>query len=714
MKSINLLIFKNKWFNILLLFVLLQMTVMGTDKGPPPTKSLAWQMEELMNWLIKTRNLVPDKETSGTPFYVIDSLDLSGSVDKNRFTFHMKGHVISKQPVLVPLFGPPDGVMLKNVTLNGQPAVVGFEDKNFYFVRTKETNFAVTGDISFLEQLGFTVPGPVNLFSADFSDGRVVEGNFLPGVKQATLHLKSGGKDQNIETDVKPLFQIARAVRIQKEVTFEYGVTVRSGKEISQVVIPMTFGEIVLEVPGVKGWKMENKNLVVPASGRSVSFTVTGRLPEAAVFKTDDRSSYEWWLIESDVEHRVTVDTPGKPVDASKSPLKRKLSSSRLFLLSRGQELAVRVNPLKALDAFAVGIASQFRKIIWTKGGEVVAEDRVSYNNNGLDYIPFDCKAKPLYFEVDGAAKTILSEESVPESQILVPLKKGRHSFRVQSIFKAAPSFFGGFLQVPTASHDLMVSRSSVRLGVPSGIFPLWLSGGERLKPLLDPKDFLFIGLSLLFALVLFKGVRVRIAGFVSFAGFYILFPGVSLFLAAAAFVGFLFVLTKRTQKGSKRWAVFVILCLGVVGVYLLSISYFKYAKYYHSIFSPVAAGIAYMGEPFDLPEDEKFEMRYGTPDRFDDFESQREDEKAGTEENVIRGVIPVPLALPGYVRSITVTKELVTAKKPLTPSLFYITTVTVIPLVLCWLLCWGYVGFYHRGKIIKGMESIRKSLNKT
>jgi hypothetical protein len=648
MKSINLLVYKNKWFNILIFLVLFQVAVMGSDKVSPVPNSLAWQMEELMNWLIKTRNLVPEKQTAGPPLYVIDSLDLNGSVEKNRFTFHMKGHVISKQPALVPLFGPPDGVMLKNVTLNGQPAVVEFEEKNYYFVRTKETNFAVKGNVSFPEPFGFIVPGPVNLFSADFSDGRVVEGNFLPGVKQATLHLKRGGKDQKIEADVKPLFQIARAVRIQKEVTFEYGVTVRSGKEISQVVIPMVFGEIVLEVPGVKGWKMENKNLVVPASGRSVSFTVTGRLPEAGVFKTDDRSSYEWWLIESDVEHRVTVDTPGKPVDASKSPLKRKLSSSRLFLLSQGQELSIGVNPLKALDAFAVGIASQFRKIIWTKGGEVVAEDRVFYNNNGLDYIPFDCKAKPLYFEVDGAAKTILSEDAVPESQILVPLKKGKHTFRVQSIFKAVPSFFGGFLQVPTASHDLMVSRSSVRLGMPSGIFPLWYSGGERLKPLLDLKDFLFIGLSLLFALVLFQGYRVRIAGFISFTGLYILFPGVSLFLITAIFAGFLLVLINRKVKGRKRWLAMVLVCTAGVGFFLYSTSYFKYAAVYDYVINPYSAsggvgGIGPISEYLTLSEDETFEREFGPVDSDTEFRERDAGDEVETDENVIRGVIPVP-----------------------------------------------------------------------
>ncbi|MCP4157045.1 MAG: hypothetical protein GY757_55545 [bacterium] len=134
---------------------------------------------------------------------------------------------------------------------------------------------------------------------------------------------------------------------------------------------------------------MENRILMVPASGRNVNFTAVGRLPKLGRYKTDARSNYEWWLIESDEEHRLIIDTKAKFVDSSRSPLKKKLSSSNLFLLTRGQEISVTVNALKTLDALAVVIYSQFRKVIWTANDELITEDRVSYENNGLDYIPY-------------------------------------------------------------------------------------------------------------------------------------------------------------------------------------------------------------------------------------------------------------------------------------------------------------------------------------
>jgi len=47
--------------------------------------------------------------------------------------------------------------------------------------------------------------------------------------------------------------------------------------------------------------------------------------------------------------------------------------------------------------------------------------------------------------------------------------------------------------------------------------------------------------------------------------------------------------------------------------------------------------------------------------------------------------------------------------------SLFFLHVFFILLfLVLFWLFCWGYVGFYHRGKIFKNIESIKKILNKT
>jgi hypothetical protein len=167
MKRIFLLMIMNRvrhpFFKILVFFVLCEMVFIGnfgfantgnqsdnTNKTSPPTNSLAWQLEELTKWLIQTRHQTLNGKTTEPPFYVLNSLKLTGSVEKNRLSFRMKGNMISEQPILVPLFGPPDRVILTNITINNQPAVVGFEKKDYYFVRTKEKDFTINGEISLI------------------------------------------------------------------------------------------------------------------------------------------------------------------------------------------------------------------------------------------------------------------------------------------------------------------------------------------------------------------------------------------------------------------------------------------------------------------------------------------------------------------------------------------------------------------------------------
>ncbi|MCP4156741.1 MAG: hypothetical protein GY757_54005, partial [bacterium] len=207
---------------------------------------------------------------------------------------------------------------------------------------------------------------------------------------------------------------------------------------------------------------------------------------------------------------------------------------------------------------------SQFRKVIWTANDELITEDRVSYENNGLDYIPFDCKGKPVYFEVDEKAKTLLSENhsqkgsADQKDRLLVPLEKGEHSFRVQGVSQLSPSLLGGFLRVPVAEHELTAGRSSVRVGVPAGIYPIWLFGGERVDDLVSVRDVFFIGLTLLCVLIFLKGTGKRLVGFICLVGTYIMFPMLYSLLSLGIVAIFLGYLINRSLKGWRQ----ISLCL--------------------------------------------------------------------------------------------------------------------------------------------------------
>ena len=233
------------------------------------TQGLAGQIQGLVDWIIRTHNLVPRPSKCEPPCYVLDTMTLSGSVDKNLLLFKITGGVIANEPVLVPLFGPPHEIVPGDIMINGKKAVVGFENDNFYFVRTADKFFAITGTMSIGGNMSFTISGPLNRFINSLEDGRVVEGNLLSGIINSTIHLEPGKilAQEGLVTQ-PPVFQVARAIRIQKEITFEYKVTLSSGSEVSSVTLPLPHGEVVLDVPGFKGWKQESSLLTVPTSGR--------------------------------------------------------------------------------------------------------------------------------------------------------------------------------------------------------------------------------------------------------------------------------------------------------------------------------------------------------------------------------------------------------------------------------------------------------------
>ncbi len=670
----------------------------GPSGQPPPAAveagGWAGQLENFIQWVIQTRDLVPRTKECDPPCYVLDSLELGGSVDQNALRFTLKGSVISDKPVLVPLFGPPHQVMLSNVMLNGKPAVVGFEESSHYYVRTAERSFTVTGDLSLGSELSLSVPGPLNMFTSALADGRVVEGDKISGLSYATLHLEYGVKAEAEEAapDLPPVFQIARALRIQKEIFFEYRVTIRSGSEVSSVKLPLPNGEVVLDVPGHKGWKQENSALTVPTSGRNVEFSVFGRIPKVGMFKPDARCSYEWWLIESDAEHRVHVKTEARQVDSTESPIGRQLESGRLYLVTKGQKLDVTVQSLASMEALAVVMSSQSRMIIWTKEGDLVAEDRIDYENNGIDYLAFEASGKPVYFEVDGEPHKILSDDDKKKSRMLIPLRKGDHSVRVQSLGKTDPSLFVGSLTVPVPRHDLTASRTTVTLGLPATIIPLWFSGGEGIRSPVKIIDVVFVIIALVMALIFFRGRNLRAAGFVGLAGFYFLVPPLFVVFVLLSVGVALVTLIWRRLKDWKRVLAFVgiavaLLLAGIVTLALMATLAYKEA--------PLSSEVIHVSDKFARyevsGEGEWAEEEMGQ--RTLAVQQQIVDEKllgnvAYGGGAAVQGVTPVALPLPSYDRAVSVSRELVTKDRPLEPTLIYVTRTALWPLLALWILC--------------------------
>src|SRR5688572_13611074 len=186
------------------------------------------------------------------------------------------------------LFGPADRVRIDGVTLDGAPASVSFEE-NRYFLLTGQRSFTLRGTLAFSSDRVLEIPGPLNRLSARLDDAGVAEGDDLSGLSAAALHLSPRGE----EARLPPVFQLARAFRVEKDISFEYRLVLQSGSEIGTVELPLTLGERVLDVPGVSGWKVEADKLFVPTAGRAATLTIEGTLPSLTKLSPDARSAYE-------------------------------------------------------------------------------------------------------------------------------------------------------------------------------------------------------------------------------------------------------------------------------------------------------------------------------------------------------------------------------------------------------------------------------------
>src|SRR5262249_18732867 len=157
--------------------------------------------------------------------------------------------------------------------------------------------FVVRGKLTLGDDLALTIPGPLNSFEAKLRSGRVVEGTTLSGVEAATLHFDREIADT---TSGPPVFELSRALRVGHETTFEYRLSLRSGAELGVVRLPLRYGEKVLDVEGATGWKLEGNDLVLPTNGKTADVVIHGTMAAPRDIAPDERSTSEWWLVESD------------------------------------------------------------------------------------------------------------------------------------------------------------------------------------------------------------------------------------------------------------------------------------------------------------------------------------------------------------------------------------------------------------------------------
>jgi hypothetical protein len=643
----------------------------------PPSDSWAGQLEALGRWVAQRQG-----SSCTERCFTLSRLRLGGSVASGLLKFELEGNVLASGMHPVPLFGAPAHVRIQQATEGGKPAAIGFEGERYYFA-TSARHFVLKGSIALDEDRVLTIPGPLNSLETDLADGRCVEGSRLSGLSGTTVHFdRALAKQPSVEPTV---FQLSRAVRVAREINFEYRLVMRSGTDLGVVRLPLSFGERVLEATGVAGFRVDGGELVLPTSGHSADIRITGTLAQVGSFKTDDRSSYEWWLLESDAEHRITVTGDARQVDSAESPIARTLPTSRLYMVQRGQHIDVAVQTLASIDVLAAVVRDHERTVVLTRRGDLVSDETLHYENNGIDYLLMNADGRPIYLATDGKSERILHrDKGAPE--VMIPLRTGSHAVRVQSLSQAGVGALFGKVEVPLSTYPLTASRVGLRLGLPAFVYPIALLGGDRPEMFVDEEDFVALAAAAFFALVLFRSWTTRVLGAIAIGGLW--FISQALFTAVIGIIvlGGLVWLAGRFLSGTKLVVVAGMLLLGgafFLSVALVAVSFTgKRAASRASEYAEAPASVT-VAPPADVAKEE------GPGGKGRDVAGKTGNFLAqNAAGGVLEGVTPVALTLPAYERSTYASRELVTRERPFRPVLLYATSWAILPLGVAWLAC--------------------------
>ncbi len=186
-------------------------------------------------------------------------------------------------------------------------------------------------------------------------------------------------------------------------------------------------------------------------------------------------------MIESDPEHRVAVGGEPKLVETSQSPIPPTMPGARVFLVQRGQELEVDARSLVRGDVLAAVVRDHDRFVAITGRGELISDETVSFDNNGLDHLMLTPAGRAMYLSTDGAAQRILHTEAGAKD-VLVRMRTGPHKLRVQSLSDVKLTPFFGAIGIPRAATRLTTSNMDVTVGLPESVHPIAVVGGDRLR----------------------------------------------------------------------------------------------------------------------------------------------------------------------------------------------------------------------------------------
>jgi hypothetical protein len=625
----------------------------GLKEPPPPCTEDCWQLAQLT---------------------------LRGSVN-GPMTFELRGTTRANEDQKIPLFGPPSQVRLDDLSMDGGRPTVTFDSERYYLI-TRAKSFTLRGKLTLGSDQMISVIGPLLALDAPLTKGRLVEGEKLSGLSATVLHFDPmTGENANVPAKPRqpPVFRLSRSVRFGNETSFVYRLVASQTVDLGTIKLPLAFGEKVQDVQGSTGWQAEGKELTLPTSGKEAEITISGSLPPSPasapplVFKTDERSAYEWWMIEADPEHRVAVGGEGKLVETTQSPIPPTMPGSRVYLVQRNQQIEVDAKSLVRGDVLAAVARTNRRFVAITGTGELISDETIAFDNNGLEHLMVAPAGKAMYLSTDGAAQRILHTEA-GASEVLVPIRPGSHVLRVQSLADVRLWSVIGSLKVPGSNYPIATSSMEVTVGLPENVHPIAVLGGDHARWAFSRGDLIAAGLGIVIACFGFRTRKTRLLGAAVMAGLWFVSREGYVFAGGALFVVGSIFLASRFIRGIK-------LLVAAGGVIIVALFGGRYA---------LTEGAT------NEPTREMFAERPTVPSPEITHAAVAADGSLDTKA----GITPVSLSIPSSERYVQSSRQLVTKERPFGMRIVYVTSGLVTGLQLLWLAMVGLLAWLHRDRL--------------
>jgi hypothetical protein len=620
----------------------------------------------------------------------LSHLTIRGAVN-GPMTFELKGTVRANEDQKIPLFGPPSQLRLDDLSMDGGRPTVTFDNDRYYLI-TRAKSFTLRGRMTLGSDQMISIVGPLLSLDAPLTKGRLVEGEKLSGLSSTVLHFDPMTEDKSTTAKPRqpPVFRLSRSIRFGSETSFVYRLVASHTSDLGTMKLPLVFGEKVQDVQGSKDWQVEGKELTLPTTGKEAEITISGSLPASAIgappltFKTDERSAYEWWMIEADPEHRVAVGGEGKLVETTQSPIPATMPGSRVYLVQRNQQIEVDAKSLVRGDVLAAVARMNRRFVAITGTGEMISDEAINFDNNGLEHLMVAPAGKAMYLSTDGAAQRILHTE-VGASDVLVPIRPGSHTLRVQSLAEVRLWPIAGAVKVPASNYPIATSSMEVTVGLPETVHPIAVLGGDRTRWAFSRGDLLALALGVAVACFGFRTNKTRALGAAVTAGLWFVSREGFVFASGGLFVVGAIFLASRFIRGTR-------LLIASGGILVAALFGGRWALtdatgYEHNSSPTVTAW---------TPQKEMFVDHPQLPSPEITHAAVAADGSLDTKA----GITPVSLSLPTSEHYVQSSRQLVTKERPFAMRIVYVTQNLVTGLHLAWLFMVGLLGWLHRDRL--------------